>query len=73
MILLLKDRFSKALSMVSGYILLVCATTFGLASTFHDVSRGNQICNFKERNVGGKLHVDHARCVVKNNAVVTEK
>lgn len=51
--------------MVLGYILLVWVTTFELVSTFHDVSRGNQNFNFKERKVGAKLCVDYARCVVK--------
>ena len=65
MIIFLGDRFSKALSMVLGYILLVWVTTFELVSTFHDVSRVNQNFNFKERKVGGKLRVDYARCLVK--------
>lgn len=51
--------------MVLGYILLVWVTTFELVSMFHDVSRGNQNFNFKERKVGGKLRVDYARCMVK--------
>ena len=51
MIIFLGDRFSKVLSMVLGYILLVWVTTFELVSTFHDVSRGNQILISKKERL----------------------